>query len=95
MSERGPIYKRLEVLKTASHEFFFGFRTPLKAMQLREIEKPNPSQKRYLEDQTMRIVYACVDVLTHLNPQRRVTIKIENNHDLNYESLGRTGEEAA
>jgi hypothetical protein len=95
MSERGPVFQRLTALKKESHEFFFGFRTALKGMPLAEIDSPSAEQKKYLQDSTMRIVYACLDVLTALNPGKKISLKIEPAYDLNYESLGRTGEEAA
>jgi len=73
MTERTPIFDVLNTARQSSNEFFVAIR----GWQKNEIEHLSPARKDFVQDHTMRMVYACMDVLARINPEQKVTLIIE------------------
>jgi len=68
-----PIFDSLNTMRQNSNEFFILIRS----WQRAEVEDLTPERKDFVQAQTMRMVFACMDVLTHINPGFKVTLTVK------------------
>jgi len=64
MNKETPIFNSLDVVRHTSNEFF----RAIQGWKGAEIENLSPEHKDFVQDRTMRMMYACMDVLARINP---------------------------